>query len=229
MNEYDEFPFVRASKQFINNMTAVKLYSYWRSSASWRVRTVLHWKGIAFEYVAVNLLQGEQSSEWYKQLNPMGLVPSLQFVETGQVVGQSIAITELLEEMYPQKPLLPTDLLERAKVRMIVDTIACDIHPVQNLRVLKYAGDERRTEWAKHFIETGFNALETMLSNTAGQYCVGDTVTLADVYLVPQVYNANRVGVDMNPFPTINAVHSRLVGLDAFQKAHPIQCQDATE
>ncbi|KAL2911851.1 hypothetical protein HK105_208701 [Polyrhizophydium stewartii] len=211
-------------------MSDIKLYTYWRSSASWRVRIALHHKGIDFESIFVNLLKGEQASsrchpDEFKATNPTGLVPAL--VINGETILESPAILELLEELFPERPLLPKDPIARAKVRAIANIIGCDIHPVQNLRVLKYAGQDRMAEWAKHFIDLGFEGLEKVVKGTAGKYCFGDEVTLADVFLVPQIGNAVRWGVDMSKFPTLAAIGDRLGELDAFRKAHPTAQPDA--
>jgi maleylacetoacetate isomerase len=167
------------------------LYSYWRSSCSWRVRIALHFKGIPFEYCAVNLLKDEQKASDYTTMHPGALVPTL--VIDNVVLTQSIAILEYLEERRPESwRLLPQDALKRAQVRSIVQLISSDIQPVQNLRVLKYVGDEKKTEWARHWISVGLMAVEQLLTQTSGAFCVGDEVSLADVCLVPQIYNARR-------------------------------------
>ncbi|KAJ3356888.1 hypothetical protein HDU91_005497 [Kappamyces sp. JEL0680] len=170
----------------------IQLFTYWRSSCSWRARLALSLKNIAYESVCVNLLKGEQKDEKYRKLNPNQTVPAALF-PNGKLVHQSGAIIELLEELYPATPLLPSDPFDKAHVRALVLVIACDIHPIQNLRVLQKVGEgEVRQEWGRHWITSGFQALETMLASCAGVYCFGDSITLADVYLVPQVYNANR-------------------------------------
>ncbi|KAI9199623.1 glutathione S-transferase [Polychytrium aggregatum] len=201
------------------------LYTYWRSSASWRVRIVLALKNVEYESKFVNLLKGEQTTDEYKALNPGGVIPTLEI--DGKTIIQSPAIIELLEELYPETPLLPKDPYERAVVRGIVNTVTCDIHPVQNLRVLNYAGSERKAEWAKHFITLGFEALEKVLATTSGTYSYGDSVTLADVVLVPQAFNAVRWGVDMSRFPIISRISASLGELEAFKAAHPDNQQDA--
>ncbi|KAJ2996923.1 Glutathione S-transferase zeta-1 [Globomyces sp. JEL0801] len=203
----------------------LKLYTYWRSSCSYRVRIVMYLKGIEFESIPINLVKGEQKQDKYSDINPNATVPSLQF-PTGQLVVQSSAIIELLEELYPDVPLFPSDPFEKAKVRGIMNLISCDIQPIQNLRVLNYVG-ETKMEWGKHFITSGFKALEKTLEKTAGSYCVGNTVTIADAYLVPQVYNAIRFSVNMSEFPIIQAVYGRLIEMDAFKKAHPSEQVDA--
>ncbi|CAG8522078.1 18853_t:CDS:2 [Acaulospora morrowiae] len=183
------------------------LYSYFRSSCSWRVRTCLNWKGIDYEIKPVNLLKEEQE------------VPTLEI--DGLVLTQSIAIIEYLEETHKENPLLPEDPGERALVRSIVQAIASDTQPVTNLRVIKYAGEDHKEEWAKHWMSVMFKGIEDQLARVAGDYCVGNKVTLADVCLVPQVFNAQRVNVDMTQFPTIQAIADRLLELEAFKRAHP--------
>ncbi|KAI8923831.1 glutathione S-transferase [Entophlyctis helioformis] len=204
----------------------LKLYSYWRSSASWRIRIILNHKGIDYETLSVNLLKSEQRGEAFLAVNPAGLLPALQ-LPSGEIIVESPAIAELLEEMHPEHPLLPTDLVARAKIRAIMSLIACDIHPVQNLRVLQYAGEDRKADWAKHFMTLGFEGLEALLKQTAGKYCFGDELTLADAFLVPQVFNAYRWGVDMTKFPLIAAIDARLAEVDAIKKAHASNQPDA--
>ncbi|KXN69653.1 maleylacetoacetate isomerase [Conidiobolus coronatus NRRL 28638] len=192
------------------------LYSYYRSSCSARVRAVLHWKGIDFETKPVHLVKSEQTNEEYAKLNPHKEVPTLLI--DGLVLTQSVAIIEYLEEAYPEKPLLPKDLGKRALVRSIVNSIASDIQPVQNLRVLNKIGDEK-VQWANHFITIGFEALEAILAKSSGKYSVGDEVTLADALVPAQVHNATRFNVDLTKFPTIVKVNDNLMKLEAFQKA----------
>ncbi|KAI8833725.1 glutathione S-transferase [Chytridium lagenaria] len=205
----------------------VVLYGYWRSTASWRIRLALELKGIKYEYKAVNLLKGEQNSEEFKKTNPNGTIPVLEW--NGKKIQQSIAILEFLEEVHPDVPLLPKDPVDRAQARAILCMIACDIHPIQNLRVLQKVGDDTKMEWGKHWIVRGFDALERILAeNATGKYCFGDQLTLADVALEPQYYNAVRFNVDLSPYPTINRIHESLSTLDAFKKAHPSAQPDAT-
>jgi len=206
----------------------VVLYSYFRSSCSWRVRIALYLKGIDFQYKAINLLNNEQSSDDYKLENPQGCVPTL--VVNGHSMSQSVSIIEYLDEVYPDCPLLPRDCpIKRADVRRLSLLIAADIQPVQNLRVLKKVGAENKMEWGHWAIENGFKALERSLEKTAGKYCYGDELTMVDLCLVPQVYNANRFKVDMSQFPTINKVHEELIKLDAFKSAHPSKQPDCPE
>ncbi|XP_037781729.1 probable maleylacetoacetate isomerase 2 isoform X1 [Penaeus monodon] len=202
------------------------LYSYFRSSCSWRVRIALAHKGVDYEYRAINLLKQEQVSDEYKKLNPIGQVPAL--IVNENTLTQSISILEYLEEAFPQKPLLPKDLLKRAKVREVCEIIGSGIQPLQNLSVLQKIG-ETKMEWGHFYIQKGFVALEQVLANSAGKYCVGDEVTIADCCLVPQVYNANRFKVDMAAFPVISRVHDALMSLDAFKAAHPSQQPDCPE
>lgn len=202
------------------------LYSYFRSSCSWRVRIALAHKGVDYEYRAINLLKQEQVSDEYKKLNPLGQVPAL--IVNENTLTQSISILEYLEEAFPQKPLLPKDLFKRAKVREVCEIIGSGIQPLQNLSVLQKIG-ETKMEWGHFYIQKGFVALEQVLANSAGKYCVGDEVTIADCCLVPQVYNANRFKVDMAAFPVISRVHDALMSLDAFKAAHPSQQPDCPE
>jgi len=211
--------------------TAVRLYSYWRSSCSWRVRIALALKGVRYEYAAVHLVKdgGEQHKAQYAALNPSRAVPTL--VVDGHTIAQSTAIIEYLDETRPTPPLLPRDdAAKRALARQLALTIGCDIQPVQNLRVLLYQEEKlggAKKDWGHHFITLGFESLEAQLAQCAGKYCIGDELSLPDVYLVPQVYNANRFGVDMSRFPIISRVHDALVQLDAFKEAAPDMQPDA--
>uniref|UniRef100_G3V5T0 maleylacetoacetate isomerase n=1 Tax=Homo sapiens TaxID=9606 RepID=G3V5T0_HUMAN len=188
------------------------LYSYFRSSCSWRVRIALALKGIDYETVPINLIKdgGQQFSKDFQALNPM----------------KQLAIIEYLEEMRPTPRLLPQDPKKRASVRMISDLIAGGIQPLQNLSVLKQVGEEMQLTWAQNAITCGFNALEQILQSTAGIYCVGDEVTMADLCLVPQVANAERFKVDLTPYPTISSINKRLLVLEAFQVSHPCRQPD---
>uniref|UniRef100_A0A2R5LKH8 Putative glutathione s-transferase n=1 Tax=Ornithodoros turicata TaxID=34597 RepID=A0A2R5LKH8_9ACAR len=203
------------------------LYSYFRSSCAYRVRIALALKNIDYEYRAVSLIKdgGEQHSSEFKKLNPMSQVPVL--VVDGQTLSQSLAIIEYLEEKYPGTSLLPKDPILRAKARSLAHLVASGIQPLQNLNVLQRLDETKRNEWCVHFISKGFQALEEMLTKTAGKYCVGDEVSVADACLVPQVYNANRFKVDMSTFPNIVRINAALVELPAFKAAHP-SCQPDT-
>jgi len=218
--------------------TSTILYSYWRSSCSWRVRIALSLKEIPYEYVAVHLLTdgGIQHSEDYVAKNPSRELPTLQI--DGNTLAQSVPIIEYLEETRTSSGarLLPDDPMARASARRIAEMIASNIQPVQNLRVLQYlmAKFEDPTEktkekiaWGHHWIESGFVALEAVLAKTSGTYCVGDAVSVADLCLVPQVYNARRFKVDMKQFPIITKIDATLSALPAFVAAHPSVQPDA--
>ncbi|XP_069807064.1 maleylacetoacetate isomerase isoform X1 [Dendropsophus ebraccatus] len=201
------------------------LFSYFRSSCSWRVRIALTLKGIEYEQRPVNLIQagGQQLTDEYRRVNPMQQVPALRI--DGVTLSQSLAIIEYLEETRPQPPLLPRDPIKRGQCRMISDLIASGIQPLQNLGVLQRVGDGK-LEWAQHFISKGFQALELLLQDTAGRYCVGDEVTMADLCLVPQVANADRFQVALGQFPTISRINQALLQLEAFQVTHPSRQPD---
>jgi maleylacetoacetate isomerase len=208
------------------------LFDYCRSSAAYRVRIALNLKGLSYQSVPINLLKGEQQQQHYKQVNPQGLVPALKVGE--QLITQSLAIIEYLEECYVETtPLLPKDTFLRAQVRAFAQTIACDIHPLDNLRVLKYlvnelsVSEQQKMTWYHHWIIQGFTALEQIVASNNSQFCFGDQPTLADVVLVPQVFNANRFGVDMSAFPHLSRVAEHCQQQEAFAKAHPDQQADA--
>ncbi|XP_072032339.1 maleylacetoacetate isomerase-like isoform X2 [Amphiura filiformis] len=203
------------------------LYSYFRSSCSWRVRIALAIKGVEYDYKGVNLLKGEQLGDEYKAVNPSGQVPCLEI--DGMKLTQSLSIMEYLEETRSGTALLPKDPKQRALVRQICEVIAGGIQPLQNLSVLKAIGADRKTEWGHDMIAKGFRALETFLENTAGRYCVGDDVTMADCCLVPQVYNANRFQVDMSKFPIIARINTALLELDTFKVSDPVNQPDCPE
>ncbi|TRY58370.1 hypothetical protein DNTS_034212 [Danionella cerebrum] len=202
------------------------LYGYYRSSCSWRVRIALALKGIEFEQQAINLIKdgGQQLTEQYKAINPMQQVPALSI--DGITLSQSLAIIHYIEETRPEPRLLPADPKQRAQVRMICDIITSGIQPLQNLYVIQKIGTEK-VQWAQHFINRGFDALEPILKKTAGQYCVGDEISMADICLVPQVYNAERFKVDMSPFPTMRRINQSLCEIEAFKVSHP-SCQPDT-
>lgn len=203
----------------------LKLYHYWRSSSSWRVRMALAFKGITPEYVPINLLANEQSHLEHLARNPSGLVPCLEVQKDDQTIflNESVAIIEWLDENFPEPKLLPTDSLDRAFVRELVQIINADTQPVQNFRVLQYVSPDQaeRAAWARHWIEVGFTALEKRLTQTARTYSFGDQVTMADLYLVPQCYNAGRFNVDLTPFPTIMRVNAALIKLPFCQQTAP--------
>jgi maleylpyruvate isomerase len=213
----------------------LKLYSYFRSSAAFRVRIALELKGLPFEYVPVHLLRdgGQQFSEAYTQLNANALVPTL--LDGDHALGQSLAIVEYLDETHPEPPLLPGTALDRAYVRALSQAIACDIHPLNNLRVLKYlkhtlgVAEEAKDAWYKHWVELGLTSLNTTLEREgkAGRFCFGDTPTLADICLVPQVFNAQRFQIEVGRFPAIAKVFEACMAETAFQKAAPAAQPDA--
>jgi len=212
----------------------MKLYTYFRSSAAYRVRIALGLKGLPYEAVPVHLLKngGEQLGESYRGVNPAALVPALQDGDT--TITQSMAIIEYIDEVHPQSPLLPPDAAGRARVRALAQTIACDTHPLSNLRVLKYLTgtvgmtEQAKTEWMHQWMKLGLAAFEALLGDgKAGRYCHGDTPSLADCCLVPQVFNAQRFGVDLSPYPEIARIAANCAELAAFQAAHPSQQADA--
>lgn len=206
-----------------------RLYSYFRSSAAFRVRIAMNIKGLDYEILPVHLLRdgGEQFSSDFKTLNPTALVPVL---EDGDLnVTQSLAIIEYLDEAYPKTPLLPSDAAGRARVRSLALTIACEIHPLNNLRVLNFLtgqleiSAEGKLKWYKHWVESGLAAFEAVLVNSShtGDFCHGQTPTLADCCLVPQVFNAQRFNCDLDRMPLLMAIYQRCMALPAFQRAHP--------
>jgi len=205
-----------------------KLYSYWRSSCSWRVRTALALKNISYEYIPVHLLRGggEQLKPEYAKLNPMKQVPTLLI--NGLVLTESLAIIEYLDEVFPTPSLLPPfgQPAQRAKVREL-SFIISSIQSLANLKVSKRVGEEQKLSWMQHWIREGFQSLEAVLSQSAGKYSVGDEVTVADLCLVPQVYNARRFNVDLTPYPTIVRVDANLNQLPAFKASHPDRTPDA--
>jgi len=214
---------------------SLKLYSYWRSSAAYRVRIALNLKELAHEIVPVHLLAngGEQHAEPYHQLNPQELVPVL--LHGNRVLRQSLAIIEYLEETWPSNPLMPATARDRARVRGLAQTIASDIHPLNNLRVLQFFEREwnvpqpEREAWVRHWTERGFAALEEMLADnpSTGDFCEGEIVSIADCCLIPQVYNARRFGIDMAAYPTIARIEAHCLSLPAFDAARPENQTDA--
>lgn len=211
----------------------MKLYGYWRSSAAYRVRIALHLKGIPFESISVHLVKdgGEQHKEEYVELNPSHLVPTL--VDEDIVLNQSIAIIDYVDQKYPEVNLYPLDVKERAIVQAMALDIACEVHPINNLRVQQYivknlgASEEQKLTWVHDWISLGFTAFEKQLTQHAGKYCFGDEITMADICLVPQVYNANRFGVDMSPFPNICRIVENCNQQPAFIAALPENQDDA--
>jgi len=206
----------------------MKLYGYFRSSAAFRVRIALNLKKLNYESAFIHLRRGDQRQPGFLDINPQGLVPALEIDDT--LLIQSLPIIEYLDETYPEPPLLPSDAKGRARVRALAAMVACDIHPINNLRVLRYllrplGQDEAAVEtWYNHWIAEGFGALERLLArgDRTGRFCHGDTPGLADIVLVPQVFNANRYpSLDLTPYPTIVRIYQTCLGIDAFAAAHP--------
>ena len=217
----------------------LRLYTYFRSSAAFRGRIALHLKGLAFEAVPVHLLQGggEQHAASYRAKSPLGNVPTLEDEVEGVhcTLTQSLAIIEYLEEVHPLPPLLPADAMGRARVRALAQTIACDIHPLNNLRVLQYLKDvlgveqAARDSWYRHWVEQGMAGVEALLRDSpdTGLFCHGDTPTLADCCLLPQVFNARRMGCDLSAMPVLGGIAMRCESVPAFQQAMPGAQADA--
>ncbi len=211
----------------------MKLYTFFRSSAAYRVRIALNVKGIAYESISKDLRGGTHQQQDYLTLNPQGLIPTL--VDGDVVIGQSFAIIEYLEEKYPAPPLLPKSAADRAQVRALALNIACDMHPLNNLRVLNYLRNDLQHDaatvdrWYAHWIAEGFRGIEAQVRRSSGdgRYCFGNSVTLADVYLVPQMFNARRFNCDVKPYPTLVKVCAHLEQLPAFAAARPEVQPDA--
>lgn len=213
----------------------LQLYSYFRSSAAYRVRIALNLKGLPYEYVPIHLLKGggEQHGADYQRINAAELVPAL--VEDGHAIGQSLAIMEYLDETHPEPALLPRDALGRARVRALAQSIACEIHPLNNLRVLQYLehdlklDDVAKATWYRHWITLGFTAIESMLANNqnTSTFCHGDTPGLADCCLIPQIANSRRFETPLDAFPTIRRIEQACLAINAFAKAVPQLQPDA--
>ena len=215
-------------------MSDLVLHNYYRSSTSYRARIALEMKGLTYDYVPHHLRHGDHLEPAYLAVNPQGLVPAL-ILSDGTLLTQSLAIIEYLDETNPETPLLPKDALGRARVRMLAQMIACDIHPVNNLRVLTSlrtlfgAGDQDVVNWFRHWVNEGFQPLEKILASSAetGTFCHGDAPGLADICLVAQIASNARFGVDLTPYPTISRIHAACMALPAFQKAAPENQIDA--
>ena len=213
----------------------LQLYSYWRSSAAYRVRIGLNLKGLGYDILPVHLLRdgGEQHSDQFRVANPQGLVPVLQHGQ--RLLRQSLAILEYMDEVWPQPALLPPVARDRARVRALAQLIACDVHPLNNLRVLQYFENEwgvpqaERETWARHWMADGFAAFEALLHDhpSTGAFCDGDVPTMADCCLVPQVYNARRFGLDLAPYPTVLRIEQACLALPEFDAARPENQPDA--
>jgi maleylacetoacetate isomerase len=211
----------------------MKLYNFSRSSASYRVRIVANLKGLNYDYVSVNLIRGESRQPSYEAINPQGRVPAME--DNGRLIPQSMAICEYLEETHPHPPILPADPFGRARVRAIALIVACEIHPTSGGRAQSYlttlvgADANKRAEWGRHWMTEGFREIEALLSGSSdtGRFCHGDTPTMADAFLIPQVYNAERAGVVLTAFPTISRIYRQCNQLEAFAKAAPENQPDA--
>lgn len=210
----------------------MKLYTYYRSSAAFRVRIALNLKGLAYEPRFVHLAKGEHRKPEYAALNPQGLVPALA-EDDGSLLTQSLAIIEYLEEKYPHPPLLPQDARGRARVRSLALLIACEIHPLNNLRTLTHLrkalgqNEDQVTTWYRHWIADGLTKLESDLGTGAGRFCHGDSPTIADCCLVPQIFNAKRFNCDLAAYPATMRIFAECMQLDAFQRAQPSSQPDA--
>lgn len=217
------------------NSGSIRLYSYWRSSAAYRVRIALNLKGLPYETVPVHLARdgGEQHKAPFSDLNPQELVPVL--LHGNRILRQSMAIMEYLDETWPTPPLMPATARDRQRVRSLAQVIACDIHPLNNLRVLQFfehtwnVPQAEREAWVRHWIQVGFEALETTLCDnpSTGTYCDGEVPTMADCCLVPQIYNAERFGVDMARYRTLRRINEACLALEAFDAARPENQPDA--
>jgi len=205
----------------------LKLYDYFRSSASYRVRIALNLKGVDYELHSIDLRQGHQREQEYRTVNPQGLVPAIEI--DGQVLSQSLAIMDYLDQVYPEPELLPKDALKRAQVLELAYIIACDVHPINNLRILNYLTnqlqivEDRKLQWYHHWVKEGFTAYEARLQaiSRAEDVSYGDSITLADICLIPQVYNALRFDINMSEFPSIVTVYESCMRHPAFDKASP--------
>jgi maleylacetoacetate isomerase len=211
----------------------MKLYSYFKSSAAYRIRIALNLKGLDYEYLPVNLLHNEQNSADYKAANPQGLVPAME-LPGGEIVGQSIALLEWLEESCPEPALLPSDLVARARVRSVVNNIACDLHPLCNLSVTNYLRadhgfvKEDVLSWYKIWMHRGFHAVEQVLARNNSSYSFSEQPCMADLFIVPQVYNARRFEIPLEDFPNLTRVVDSCNELPAFQQAMPEMQPDSS-
>lgn len=209
-------------------MSSIVLYNYFRSSTSYRVRLALHIKDLNFEYKPVNLLKGEQHSPEYRAMNPLGGVPTL--VHDNKIIPESFAIMEYLDEVFPKKPLFPKDAYLKARVRQVCEVINSFMHPMGNLKTLQYLErsngytQDQKDGWVQHWAAQGLETLETTLQEFSGVYCFGNEVTMADLFLVPQMLTCNRFKVDLSNYPTLTKINNMCLSLEPFKKAHPF-CQ----
>ncbi len=208
----------------------MELFTYFRSTSSYRVRLALAYKQISYDSNCVNLRTGEQNHE-YKKINPFGLVPSL-ITESG-LISQSLAIIEYIEKIHPTPPFFFKNPFQQSQAMAIALAISCDIHPLNNLKVLNYLtnvlkiSDEEKTNWYHHWIHEGFKPIEQMLQQTSGDFCIGDNISVADICLIPQVYNANRFNVDISVYPTIKKINQKVLSLEWAKQASPEEQSDA--
>ncbi len=207
-------------------MSSIVLYNYFRSSTSYRVRIALHLKGLTFDYHAINLLKGEQHSEEYLKLNPLGGVPTL--VHDGKIIPDSVAIIEYLDQVHPNPSLLPRDAYLAARARQACQIINSSMHPMGNLKLMQYldknfgvSSVDQKEAWLKHWLSQGLSALEITAKDFSGKYFFGDSITMADLFLVPQIFSCQRFNVDLTPYPTLTKVSDNCLLHEAFQKAHP--------
>lgn len=206
-------------------MSSIVLYNYFRSSTSYRVRLALHHKGISFDYKPINLLKNEQTSEDYLKINPLGGVPTL--VHDDKVIPESAAIIEYIEEVFPEPSIFPEDAYMKARVRQVCEVINSFMHPMGNLKTLRYLESrhgyniEQKNEWAAFWLEQGLEVLEKTLREFSGKYSFGNTITMADFFLIPQMLTCQRYGVDTKKYPTLTKINDNCLKLPAFQTAHP--------
>lgn len=214
-------------------MSSMVLYNYFRSSTSFRVRIALHLKNLTFEYIPINLLKGEQHSTEYRQINPLKGVPTL--AHNGKIIPESFAIIEYLDETFPQFSLLPKDPYLRARIRQFCEIINAFMHPMGNLKTLQYLEknfnhtSEQKEAWVQHWAAQGLEALETTAAEFSGIYSFGNEVTMADLFLIPQLLTCERFKVDLTPYRTLHMINHNCMKLEAFQKAHPYKQIDTPE
>jgi len=216
-------------------MSQLQLYNYFRSSTSYRARIVLNLKNLPYDYKPVHLLNkgGEQHSAEYKKINPLGEVPTL--VDGDFAFAQSFAIVDYLDEKYPTPPLYPKDIKAKARVKQICENINCGLHPLQNLKVLQYLQkefnitDAQKQQWLDHWLPLGLKATEEIVKQTRGQFCVGDQITMSDVFLVPQFFSSQRFNIDIKAFPNLYEINQRCLEIEAFKKAHPLHQPDTPD
>jgi maleylacetoacetate isomerase len=210
----------------------VKLYTYFRSSAAFRVRIAFNLKGLAYEPVFVHLAKGEHRKPEYAKVNPQALVPTLE-LDDGTRLNQSLAIIEFLDEVHPNPPLLPREAKAKARVRSLSELVACEIHPLNNLRVLQHLkralgrSEDEVNAWYRHWIADGLAKLEEELKGETGKYCYGETPSMADCCLVPQIFNAKRYNCELAPYPTTMRIFDACMNLQAFERAQPAKQPDA--